>query len=60
MIQDELNILTNELKESNLYLEKHDRYLKITKTMEHLNKELKIKEDRWLEILEIEEKLKNE
>ena len=24
--------------------------------MEYLNKELKIKEDRWLEVLEIEEK----
>ena len=59
-IQEELNIMTNELKQSNLYLENHDRYLAITKKMESLNNELKMKEDRWLEILEIEEKLKNE
>ena len=59
-IQEELNIMTNELKQSNLYLENHDRYLAITKKMESLNNELKMKEDRWLEILEIEEKFKNE
>ena len=59
-IQEELNIMTNELKQSNLYLENHDRYLAITKKMESLNNQLKMKEDRWLEILEIEEKLKNE
>ena len=33
-IQEELNILTNELKESNIYLENHDKYLEITKKME--------------------------
>ena len=52
--------MTNELKQSNIYLENYERYLEITKKMESFNKELKIKEDRWLEILEIEEKLKNE
>ncbi len=60
LIQEELNTMTNELKETNIYLQNHNRYLEITKKMEFLNKELKIKEDRWLEILEIEEKLKNE
>ena len=60
LIQEELNIITNELKESNLYLKNHDRYLEITKKMQYLNKELMTKEDRWLEVLEIEEKLKNE
>ena len=59
-IQEELNMMTNELKQSNIYLENHERYLEITKKMESLNKTIKIKEDRWLEILEIEEKLKNE
>ena len=59
-IQEELNIMTNELKQSNIYLENYERYLEITKKMESLNKTLKIKEDRWLELLEIEEKLKNE
>ena len=59
-IQEELNMMTNELKQSNIYLENHDRYLEITKKMEYLNESLNIKEERWLEILEIEEKLKNE
>ncbi len=59
-IQEELNMMTNELKQSNIYLENYERYLEITKKMESLNKTLKIKEDRWLELLEIEEKLKNE
>ena len=60
LIQEELNILSNELKKSNIYLENYDRYVEITKKIEFLNEELKVKEDRWLEILEIEEKLKNE
>tara|TARA_Y100000741_G_scaffold363723_1_gene352651 strand:- start:57 stop:1721 length:1665 start_codon:yes stop_codon:yes gene_type:complete len=60
LIQEELNNITNELKESNLYLENHDRYLEITKKMENLNKELTTKEERWLEVLEIEENIKNE
>jgi len=60
LIQEELNNITNELKESNLYLENHDRYLEITKRMEYLNKELTTKEERWLEVLEIEENIKNE
>ena len=60
LIQEELSIITNELKKSNIYLENHDRYLEITKKMEKLSKELAIKENRWFQVLEIEEKLKNE
>ncbi len=60
LIEEDLNTMTNELKESNIYLENHNRYLEITKKMETLTKDLKIKEDRWLEIFEIQEKLKNE
>ena len=59
LIQEELEYVTNELKKSNMYLENHTRYLEITKKMEILNKELTLKEDRWLEILEIEESIKN-
>ena len=59
LIQEELEYVTNELKNSNMYLENHTRYLEITKKMEILNKELTLKEDRWLEILEIEESIKN-
>ncbi len=60
LIEEDLNTMTNELKESNIYLENHNRYLEITKKMETLSKDLKIKEDRWLEIFAIQEKLKNE
>ncbi len=60
LIQEELNSITMELKKNNLYLENHERYLEITKKMEYLSKELKIKEERWLEVLEMEENIKNE
>ena len=43
---------------SNLYLDNHSRYVEITNKMELLNKELSIKEDRWLEILEMQENMK--
>ena len=59
LIQEELEYVTNELKKSNMYLENHSRYIEITKKMEILNKELTLKEDRWLEVLEIEESIKN-
>ncbi len=58
VIQNGLNQLKKELKESNLYLENYERYTEVTKKMENLNKELTLKEERWLEVLEIEEKLK--
>ena len=60
LIQEELNSITMELKKNNLYLENHERYLEITKKMEYLSKELKNKEERWLEVLEMEENIKNE
>ena len=41
-----------------IYLENYERYTEVTKKMENLNKELTLKEERWLEVLEIEEKLK--
>ncbi len=58
VIQNGLNQLKKELKESNLYLENYERYTEVIKKMENLNKELTLKEERWLEVLEIEEKLK--
>ena len=58
IIQNVLTQLKKELKESNLYLENYERYTEVTKKMENLNKELTLKEERWLEVLEIEEKLK--
>ncbi len=58
LIQKNLDRITEELKETNLYLKNYNRFLEITKEMENLKKKLKIKEERWLEILEIEENLK--
>ena len=57
ILQEKLDIITKELKDTNLYIENYKRYLEITKQMEDLNKELNLKETRWLEILEIEESL---
>ena len=56
-IQEELNQITKELKQSNLYIDNYDRYVEITKKMEDLNKKLSLKEDKWLEVLELEDKI---
>ncbi len=58
-IQLEIENISGELKEKNLYLDNHARYLEIINKMEELNKLLKIKEERWLEILEIEQNFRN-
>lgn len=55
LIQEKLNIITKELKDTNLYIENYERYLEVSKKMEELNTEIQKKESRWLEILEIEE-----
>ena len=56
-IQEKLNQITKELKQSNLYIDNYDRYVEITKKMENLNKTLSLKEDKWLEVLELEDKI---
>ena len=56
-IQEKLNQITKELKQSNLYIDNYDRYVEITKKMEDLNKKLSLKEDKWLEVLELEDKI---
>ena len=56
-IQEELSQITKELKQSNLYIDNYDRYVEITKKMENLNKTLSLKEDKWLEVLELEDKI---
>jgi len=58
LIEEEIKNIVKELKMSNLYLDNHSRYVEITNKMELLNKELSIKEDRWLEILEMQENMK--
>jgi len=55
-IQLKINNFNNELKNSNLYLDNIDRFNQVTKEMLNLNESLIIKEDRWLNLLEMEEK----
>ena len=57
IIQRELEEIKNEMKDSNLYLENYDRYQEITNKMEELNTKLSIKENRWYELLKMEEDL---
>ena len=57
IIQQELEEIKNEMKDSNLYLENYDRYQEITNKMEELNTKLSIKENRWYELLKMEEDL---
>ncbi len=56
-IQQELEDIKNELKDTNLYLENFERYQEITSQMEVLNSDLNIKENRWYELIKMEEDL---
>ncbi len=56
-IQQELEDIKNELKDTNLYLENFERYQEITLKMEALNSDLNIKENRWYELIKMEEDL---
>jgi len=56
-IQHELEDIKNELKDTNLYLENFERYQEITSKMEVLNSDLNTKENRWFELIKMEEDL---
>ncbi len=56
-IQQELEDIKNELKDTNLYLENFERYQEITSKMEVLNSDLNTKENRWYELIKMEEGL---
>ncbi len=56
-IQQELEVIKNELKDTNLYLENFERYQEITSKMETLNTDLNTKENRWYELIKMEEDL---
>ncbi len=56
-IQQELEHIKNELKDTNLYLENFERYQEITSKMEVLNNDLNTKENRWFELIKMEEDL---
>ena len=57
IIQEKLDIIMKELKDTNLYIENYDRYVQVTKKMEELTREINLKETRWLEVMQIKEDL---
>ena len=56
-IQQELEDIKNELKDTNLYLENFEHYQEIISKMEVLNSDLNTKENRWFELIKMEEDL---
>lgn len=58
-LQGEITSIKNELKDSNLYTSNSDRFEEITKKLIILEKNFERKESRWLELLEMEENIKN-
>ena len=60
MIQEEIISLKNELKDTNLYINHNDRFEEVTEKLSILEKDLENKENRWLELLEMEETIKKE
>lgn len=59
-MQEEILSLKNELKDSNLYISNNNRFEEVTEKLSTLEKELENKENRWLELLEMEEAIKKE
>jgi ATP-binding cassette subfamily F protein uup len=60
IMQEEISSLKNELKDSNLYISNNNRFEEVTEKLSTLEKELENKENRWLELLEMEEVIKKE
>ena len=56
-IQLKIDHINNELKNSNLYLDDMERFNNITKEIADLKESLLVKEGRWLNLLEMEEKI---
>ena len=48
------------MKDNNLYISNPDRFEEITKKLNILEKEFEEKEQRWLDLLEMEEAVKKE
>ena len=60
IMQEEISSLKNELKDSNLYISNNNRFEEVTEKLSTLEKELENKENRWLELLEMEEAINKE
>ena len=59
-IQEDIHSLKHELKDTNLYISNNERFEEVTKKLSILEKDLENKENRWLELLEMEEAIKKE
>ena len=57
-IEEEISLIKNELKDNNLYISNPNRFEEITKKLNILEKEIDEKEQRWLELLEMEDVVK--
>ena len=58
-LKEKIFEIKNELKDSNLYLNDHDRFTNITKELAEKQLTIENKEIRWLELMEMEERLEN-
>ena len=58
--EKEISLIKNELKDNNLYISNPERFEEITKKLNILEKEFEEKEQRWLDLLEMEEAVKKE
>ena len=59
-VQEDIHSLKHELKDTNLYISNNDRFEEVTNNLSILEKDLEKKENRWLELLEMEEAIKKE
>ena len=57
-IQKKILEINNELKNTNLYLDNYDKFTNITKELTTFKEQLYKKEERWLKLLELQEKSK--
>ena len=58
-IQERIKEIKNELKDTNLYINNFEEFNSITKEMSNLENQLLQKENRWLELTEMEETANN-
>ena len=55
-IQKKILEINNELKDTNLYLDDYDKFTTITKELTNFEQQLYKKEERWLQLMELQEK----
>ena len=60
ILQEDISSLKNELKDTNLYISNTNRFEEVTEKLGTLEKDLENKENRWLELLEMEEAINKE